>query len=256
MILEDEAGDVLRKARFGQGLSLGDAARQSGLAPEVIAAAEKLDGPVSTDFLPLARLLGLDGDALLAMAAEEGADGVLPESVRRLRTPWGSWTYVFLGDQGAVVIDPAVPAPLVRKAAGDAPLLGVLVTHGHADHVATLDAFPDLPRYAHPALSASLGTVPVPVGGVFGFDAIEAPGHAREGLAFHGHGLLFTGDALFARSAGGPPDPDAYPDVLATVRRLLDLPPGTVVLPGHGGTSTIDLECRLNPFLGGSHERP
>jgi|GEM_PF-3701076 len=250
MTLEDEAGDVLRKARLGRGISLEEASRASTLSPSLITAAEKLEGPVSRDFLPLARILGLDGEALLAMVLEEGVDASLPESTRRLKTPWGSWTYVFLGRDGAIVIDPAVPVAACRKAAGGSPLRDVLVTHGHPDHVATLDMFRDLPRYAHPALSAALGTSPFPEEGIWGFRAIEAPGHAREGLAFAGHGLVFTGDALFARSAGGAPGPDAYPDVLATVRRLLTLPPDTAVLPGHGGSSTIGLERRLNPFRG------
>lgn len=248
--LEDEAGDVLKKARFGQEMSAADAAALSGVSEEELAAVEALTAPLTSSFRPLAERLDLRADALFAMADEEGVDATLPGHVARLSTPWGSFTYVVDTGAGAVVIDPAVPPAMVREALAGRPLLAVFLTHGHNDHVATVDVVKgEAPLFASPELAARFQGEAFGAGVRYGFHALFAPGHAAEGLAFAGHGVLVTGDALFARSAGGARRPQAYPEVIATVERLLAEDPALVVLPGHGGTSTIALERRLNPFL-------
>ena len=81
---------------------------------------------------------------------------------------------------------------------------------------------------------------------------ILTPGHTPGGVTYFDaeHGLAFTGDTLFAGSAGRTDllggDQGA---LFASLARLGTLPPETRVYPGHGPASTIGEELRENPFL-------
>jgi glyoxylase-like metal-dependent hydrolase (beta-lactamase superfamily II) len=65
--------------------------------------------------------------------------------------------------------------------------------------------------------------------------------------------VLFSGDLLFAGSIGRSDlpggDPAELDDSLARV--VLPRPDDTLVLPGHGGSTTIGRERASNPFLRG-----
>ncbi len=83
--------------------------------------------------------------------------------------------------------------------------------------------------------------------------ALHTPGHAPGHVAFHvqEHSVVLTGDALFAGSVGRTDLPlSDGPQLLDSIRReLLTLPDETVVLPGHGPSTTIGAERFGNPFL-------
>lgn len=64
-------------------------------------------------------------------------------------------------------------------------------------------------------------------------------------------GKLLAGDTLFAGSIGRTDLPGgSMPQILRSIHeKLLVLPDGTLVYPGHGGNTTIGLERETNPFL-------
>src|SRR4051812_36056193 len=87
----------------------------------------------------------------------------------------------------------------------------------------------------------------------------HTPGHTRGSVVFRAGGamagkdVVFTGDTLFQRSVGRT---DLFGgsgrDLLSSiVDKLLVLDDSTVVLPGHGSSTTIGAERRFNPFLEG-----
>ena len=86
---------------------------------------------------------------------------------------------------------------------------------------------------------------------------IGVPGHSRGGIALYsadGRGLrrvVFTGDSLFRRSIGRTDLPGGNHEALveSVTTRLLSLPDDTLVLPGHGPSTTIGEERLGNPFL-------
>lgn len=248
---EDEPGDVLKKARFGRSLSCAEAAKLGGLPTATVESLESLQLEFGPAHMALAEGLGLNGEALLMLAQDEGPDVVLPSDVAAVRSPWSSWTYVWFGPAGAVVVDPAVPYRSLERHLGGNPLAALFVTHSHQDHLATYEMVAPHAAccYAHPDLAATLGaTALVPGQVAAGLRAWLAPGHAEDGLVLYGEDVAFTGDALFARSAGRARTAADFRDVLESVRRILALPPATVLLPGHGPPSTVALERRLNPF--------
>jgi glyoxylase-like metal-dependent hydrolase (beta-lactamase superfamily II) len=175
-----------------------------------------------------------------------------------------------VGSSGSLVIDtgssPAQGASI--KAAAEAfagvPVIGVLVTHWHYDHLFGLNGFPGVPSWGHETLSswlkrseaaaaaAELGVeiaelVP-PVHGFALARVLDAGGRRVEALHFGpGHtdtdviayvpdaNLIFTGDLL---ESGGPPSfgPDSHlRDWPSAVDGILGLVgEDTVLVPGHG----------------------
>ena len=90
------------------------------------------------------------------------------------------------------------------------------------------------------------------------FTADHAPGHTPGSTAFRimdtgAEPLMLSGDLLFAGSIGRTDlpggDTSAMLDSLARV--VLPQPDDMLVLPGHGETTTIGAERRVNPFLQG-----
>lgn len=88
-----------------------------------------------------------------------------------------------------------------------------------------------------------------------GFEAkvIHTPGHSPGGccLYFPELGVLFSGDTLFDGSIGRTDLPGGdHQTLINSIRqKLFTLPGDTVVIPGHGPTTTIAKEKRSNPFL-------
>lgn len=82
---------------------------------------------------------------------------------------------------------------------------------------------------------------------------IGVPGHSRGGIALYSADgrVVFTGDSLFRRSIGRTDLPGGNHEALveSVTTRLLSLPYDTLVLPGHGPSTTIGEERLGNPFL-------
>jgi hydroxyacylglutathione hydrolase len=155
--------------------------------------------------------------------------------------------------------------PLLERAKRDGiEITHVLVTHPHCDHVAGLaEARTQLdnpPLVAHQACAAELDEeVEIVLGdgdaleaGGLHVEAILTPGHAAGHLAFLVDGTdVFTADVLFKGTVGGTMAPGAsgFADLKASVMRLMELHPETVVHPGHREPTTIGVEWEQNPFV-------
>ena len=167
--------------------------------------------------------------------------------------------------------------------------IAVLLTHGHIDHmwsVAPVCGAKGIPAYVHPDDRALLsdpgkgldlmvkqqflggmtfsepddvkaledGEI-VPLAGL-DFTVGHTPGHTQGSVTFRSGAddldALFTGDLLFAGSIGRTDLPGGdHETILRSLARTLTLPDATVVLPGHGPTTTIGDERETNPFLTG-----
>jgi hydroxyacylglutathione hydrolase len=156
-------------------------------------------------------------------------------------------------------------APLLEMAEREGiEITHILVTHPHGDHVAGLaEARAKLgnpPVVAHAATAAEI-ELPVDVvlddgetlaAGPLEIKALLTPGHAAGHLAFLIDGTdLFTADVLFKGTVGGTMAPGAsgFDDLQASVMGLMELPPETVVHPGHREPTTIGAEWADNPFV-------
>ncbi len=80
------------------------------------------------------------------------------------------------------------------------------------------------------------------------YRTIHSPGHSRGSLCLYdaASSILISGDTLFRDGVGRTDGPDSDGAALqASLRRLLELPPGTRVFPGHGEETTIGREAGL-----------
>lgn len=157
----------------------------------------------------------------------------------------------------------------------------LLCTHLHFDHIfATTfveDTFgvcisanmADMPWIEHfeqyvARFGIRVADVPRPIGhplhegdelrlGTCVLQCLATPGHSAGGMCFYApaHHCLFAGDTLFLQSIGRTDFFDGdYAQLIASIqKKLLVLPPETVVYPGHGEPTTIGDEMMYNPFL-------
>jgi hydroxyacylglutathione hydrolase len=188
----------------------------------------------------------------------------------------------------AFFIDAGGPvAPLLKAAERlDLKPTHVLLTHHHFDHVSEVSAlrkrWPALEVLVHPlevdAMADGVITDTIEPGQAITFGAVEVrplrtPGHtagmlsflvgkaagqARAGLTTAPGGFsgedpaVFTGDTLFKGSVGGvrAPGHTTYTDLRDSIMgTLMELPPRTVIYPGHAEASSVAEEWNENAFI-------
>lgn len=276
MQLEDEFGDIIAKARLGNGLTRAKLADTAQLSERDIAAIESYQLIPDADAIDrLACALGLDAAKLVAIAEGSWApvpvgvsDGAL--AVREVHVPFGAYgenAYVFgcaSSRQGAVV-DPGGAVDEIERQlrANGLDLKMILVTHAHADHTGGLREL----VHKHPGVTVACSRYDRE-SVMRGLDAdwnaaedgsrialgeltvalLATPGHTAGSMCYMVDGVCFVGDTLFAGSIGRPARD--YRQMLEAIRsKVLSLPEETVLLPGHGPATTVGEEKRHNPFF-------
>ncbi|MEA2358836.1 MAG: hydroxyacylglutathione hydrolase [Solirubrobacteraceae bacterium] len=173
-------------------------------------------------------------------------------------------TYL-VGQEGGAgfFVDAGGPvAPLIAAAErhGMTPT-HVLLTHHHHDHVDELSEltsrWPGMEVLSHPdeRVDGVTGDLrpgdTVRVGGLE-VQALHTPGHTKGMLSLLVEGNVFTGDTLFKNSVGGvrAPGHTTYEDLRRSIMDvLLELPPQTIIRPGHTEPTTVADEREHNAFV-------
>ena len=79
---------------------------------------------------------------------------------------------------------------------------------------------------------------------------IKISGHTKGSCAYLWKNVLFSGDTLFRLSIGRTDLPTAdYPQMQESLYKLSKLDKDTIVLPGHGKSTTIGFETENNIYL-------
>jgi glyoxylase-like metal-dependent hydrolase (beta-lactamase superfamily II) len=161
---------------------------------------------------------------------------------RSLHPSWLSNAYLLADEPGgvAVFVDSGAPLEPLLDAVEREGLTPthLLVTHGHADHVAGNDEL--VGRFGVEIVTGPVET------GALRIDALATPGHSDDGVSFVAGDVCFTGDTLFRDSVGGGPADEIRRSVMDV---LMTLPQEIRVLPGHTDETTIGREWERNPFV-------
>jgi glyoxylase-like metal-dependent hydrolase (beta-lactamase superfamily II) len=277
MPLEDDFCDIIKKARTGQAWSVADVARMTGLPEGDITVLERgVRPPDRSEVRALAKALGLRPGPLEQIAIEKWEPVAQPpmawvETVQGSINGYGVQGYVVHDGGEAVLIDTAYNAPAMIEflSTHRLSLMGICLTHGHADHADGIDQilkFREAPVY--------LGTEDVdllswqPPGaqlkapehgqtiavGRLRIHCLATPGHTPGGICYRmdaeSQRVCFVGDTLFAGSIGRSNPRTLYQAHLGSVwTSVLTLSPEYRLLPGHGPATTVREELDYNPFV-------
>jgi hydroxyacylglutathione hydrolase len=181
----------------------------------------------------------------------------------------------------AIVFDPADDAVKIEQylKANDLVCKGILLTHGHFDHILAvkdLVSATHAPVYAHEAEAGLLKDANVNASShirrectlvpdvllkdnqilrLAGFviKVIHTPGHTAGGVCYYfsGHMVLFSGDTLFREDIGRSdlPTGNGRQLVESIQNKLMFLEDQVAVYPGHGASTTIGYERDNNIYL-------
>jgi hydroxyacylglutathione hydrolase len=276
MPLEDDFSDILKKARAGRRLSVGDVARLTGLPGADITALERGDELRDRAELgAISKALGLRLAALEAIVVEKWLPRPLPqmpgiETVHGEISGYAVKGYVVHDAGEAVLIDMAYNAGMMLELleAKRLRLVGICLTHGHADHAEGIQEVVQrwsVPVFLGPEDLTLLHWKPserqltrpdhgrkIQVGRLQ-IRCLATPGHTAGGICYRVEmpwgPVSFVGDTLFAGSIGRSNPAQLYDTHLESVRReVLTLPADCLLLPGHGPGTTVREELEHNPF--------
>jgi len=194
---------------------------------------------------------------------------------------FGTNAYIFNNGTHTAVVDPAIASRNIREAVAlyKCGLDYILLTHAHFDHIGGISdlksEFPnaklvinvgdeealrtqtgrDYPFgfFAHPEqhnpdlIVCDGDELP------FGDDKIKVlhtPGHSPGSCCYQHGKTVFCGDTIFQGGAGRTDlRGGSLDELMQSLSRLMLLPDDTVLLPGHGPSTTVGDERKNNPYL-------
>ena len=189
-------------------------------------------------------------------------------------------SYLLVSGKDAVLIDCAVSAAVLREKIAEhkASLKCIILTHGHFDHIKTLDEVRELTGakvlihendaemltdgmkngycdFFHGNFSVRPADETVTSGDVISagdmsFTVIHTPGHSKGSVCLECGSYLFTGDTLFANNIGRS---DLYGGdsaaIMRSLKKLAGMNPELEIYPGHGPSSVMEREIRCNYYI-------
>jgi len=276
MPLEDYFCDIIKKARTGLKLSVGDVARLTGLPGADITALERGDQLHDrAELRAIAGALGLRLSSLEDIVLEKWLPQPLPmmPGIETVQGDIGGYAvkgYIIHNGGEAVLVDTAYNAEMMIEILESRKLrlVGICLTHGHSDHAEGIQEL--LTRWSVPVylgaddltllhwkpaakqLVAPVHKRTIAVGQL-SIQCLATPGHTPGGICYRVEmpwgPVSFVGDTLFAGSIGRSMPTQLYHTHLESVRRhVLTLPQDCLLLPGHGPGTTVREELAHNPF--------
>ncbi|MBI5192484.1 MAG: MBL fold metallo-hydrolase [Nitrospirae bacterium] len=276
--LEDEFGDIIKKARNGLGLSLNQLSASTGISADLL---EEIEAyrftPSEREVELMAGELGLNADKLNDIAKGRW----YPEEFSRLGDELSD-VAVIEGQAGSYKVNGYLLMDKVNGLAvgfdtgnnskkvletlknNSMKLTYVFLTHGHFDHTGGVS---DICRVTGAGIGIPEGEDDIGMdddinknvfavksgsgfkAGLLEVSAVVTPGHTPGSTCYIAGNYCFSGDTIFAGSVGRAYNMAGYNSLLESVRReILSLDRAVHIFPGHGPASTVGEEIMHNPF--------
>ncbi len=151
--------------------------------------------------------------------------------------------YILKKGNNALIIDPGDEGKLLIEKTKNLNIEAILLTHHHFDHIGALNFFNNIDiidiynqqKTKH-----------------FNFEIIETKGHTSDSVTFYfkEEKTMFTGDFLFKGTIGRTDLPSGSDDEMQkSIEKIKQYPKETKIYPGHGETSTLEIEIKTNPYF-------
>ena len=188
--------------------------------------------------------------------------------------PVATNTYLLTQGNEALLIDPASKPEKLIEILGDLKLEGILLTHGHFDHIKAVDGLYEkyhCPVFLHQddedmardkysgAVFGLVSYITCPVNhleegkmkiGSFEFEVIFTPGHTPGSVIYVFDDAIFTGDTLFRGSVGRTDLKGGNASVLKeSLRVFRQCQKEYDIYPGHDQPTTLSFELENNWYL-------
>lgn len=158
--------------------------------------------------------------------------------------------YIISEESSCLVVDPGADYEKIKKELEGRKVLGVLITHYHFDHIGALDTL--LKEYDIPVYDYRFSNQSIKELEPFHFLIIPNKGHTKDSVrfVFEQEQMMFVGDFVFASSIGRCDlEGGNYREMKESIEELLKEKNDYTLYPGHGETTTLDIEKRTNPYF-------
>lgn len=142
--------------------------------------------------------------------------------------------YLLNNNNQTLIIDPGDEANKII-AAIKYPVVGILITHNHSDHIGALKEIQS--RYNAPVNNYELINFP--------FQVIPTPGHTKDSKTFYfsKDKIMFTGDFLFLDDIGRTDLPGGSPsEMISSLKKIAIYPDDIKIYPGHDRSTILGHE--------------
>ena len=156
--------------------------------------------------------------------------------------------YIVESNKNCLIVDPGDNFESIIEEV-TLPVIGVLITHRHFDHIGALEQILD--KYKCQMFDYYSTEEEDYKVREFNFSVIRMPGHTEDSVCyfFYEDKIMFTGDFLFKESIGRCDLGGSEIDMRKSIDKIKKYDKDIIIYPGHGSSSTLDYEFKNNIYL-------
>jgi glyoxylase-like metal-dependent hydrolase (beta-lactamase superfamily II) len=149
-----------------------------------------------------------------------------------------------------LLVDPGEGLDKILEFINGKDIVGILITHGHNDHIASLDEIVNkfnYPVYRYDNLKEGRLVI-----GPFNIEVIFVSGHTPDSVCyyFRGEKVMMTGDFLFKESIGRCDlEGGNFTIMKESINKIKKYDDDITIYPGHGDKSTLGYEKKYNYYF-------
>ena len=157
--------------------------------------------------------------------------------------------YIVENNKNCLIVDPGDNFDSIVEEV-KLPVLGVLITHRHFDHIGALEEVLDKYKCQMFDYYSTDEEETYKIRDL-NFNVIRMPGHTEDSVCyyFYEDKIMFTGDFLFNESIGRCDLGGSEIDMRKSLDKIKKFDPDITIYPGHGNKSTLEYEFKNNIYL-------